>query len=200
MSLRSRATMQFSVSVPPRLVEHPLPVVLGIPVQDTGYFRVEPSYMIRYITWHCCGPPGQYPRLRISAWYFRVASLTRLPGPYQSMTAPSMPRRTKSARWASTVAVLSDVYWVSTLLLHRGTLDELVLSTGVQKPSIMFTNTFVVLPGYSRSRTLSVDTLPAGGSNNGVSIPVRLSVWPVNVAAQSAGDVGLPTTQPEVLF
>src|SRR5438093_1065324 len=95
MSLRSRATMQFSVSVPPRLVEHPLPVVLGIPVQDTGYFSVEPSYMMRYITWHCCGPPGQYPWSRISACYFRVASLTRLHGPYQSMTAPSLPRRMK---------------------------------------------------------------------------------------------------------
>ena len=168
--------MQFSASVPPRLVEHPLPVVLGIPVQDTGYFSVEPSYMMRYITWHCCGPPGQYPWLRISAWYFRVASLTWLPGPYQSMTAPSMPRRTKSARCASTVAVLSEVYWVRTLLLHRGIPGELVPSAGVQKPSIMLTNTLVALPGYNRSRTFSAETLPPGGSNSGVSMPVRVSV------------------------
>src|SRR5438045_7196683 len=142
MSLRSRAMTQFSASGAAAPVGHALPVVPGMLVAVTGYFSVEPSYMLRYRTWHRCGPPGQYPLARISAWYFRVASLTELPGPYQVITAPSMPRRTKSARCASTVAVLSDLYCVSTLLLHLG--GEPL--PGVQKPSIMFTNTFVVLP------------------------------------------------------
>src|SRR6266568_897378 len=202
MSFFNRATMQSSAAVSARPSEHAALLDPFTCVGSSANFRLAPSNMIIYMTWHFCAPPAQRPWFWISDWNFSdTASGLKGPllGPYQSIDAPSIPRCAISRNCASTVATLFSVYSGITLLLQRGT-DAVPLESGVgQKPGITLAYTFVA-PVVSNEWMFTVETLPPGPSNNGVSMPVAVSRCPANAATQSVGEVALPATQVAVLF